>query len=152
MEAKTSNIYVLENINLLKLLEHAEDLARRNDHLRHVNMPSLDNLQGKILIGKDNTNLIPQVRMEHGPSSAPSESLFKIGWTISGHYAVNDDSKTHHSMPHTALFCSNGLEQDNDLNEEVSHWWKAESMPLESKASQTIQKLCWPTRYLTQHA
>ena len=36
-------------------------------------------------------------------------------------------------MHHTALFCSNCLEKVIDLNQEVSHWWKAETIPLESK-------------------
>ena len=34
----------------------------------------------------------------------------------------------------TDLFCSNCFEEDNDLNKEVSQWWKAETMPLESKS------------------
>ena len=97
-------------------------------------MPTLDNLQVTLLIGQDNINLISPVRLEQGPSSAPSASLFKLGWTISGPHTVLDDSKTQYSMHHTALFCSNCLEQINDLNEEVSLWWKTETMPLESKS------------------
>ena len=111
-------IYVVENIILPKL---PGDIARKCDHLRHVNMPTLDNLEVTVLIGQDNINLISPVRVEQGPSSAPSASLFELGWTISGPHTVLDDSKTQHSMHHTALFCSNCLEQDNDLNEEVSH-------------------------------
>ena len=126
-------IYVVENINLPKLREHPEDIARKYDHLRHVNMATLDNLQVTVLLGQDNINLISPVRVEQGPSSAPSASLLKLGRTISGPHTVLDDSKTRHSMHHSALFCSNGLEQDNDLNQEVSHWWKAETIPLEFK-------------------
>ena len=37
-------------------------------------------------------------------------------------------------MHHTALFCSNRPEQDNDLNEEVFHWWKAGKVQLETKS------------------
>ena len=115
-------------------------------------MPTLDNLEVTVLIGQDNINLISPVRVEQGPSSAPSASLFTLGWTISGPHTVLDDSKTQHSMHHTALFSSNCLEQDNDLNQKVSHWWKAETIPLESKPSQMIQMFCWPPRYLTIHA
>ena len=37
-------------------------------------------------------------------------------------------------MHHTALLCSNCLKQNNDLNEKVSHWWKAETIPLKTKS------------------
>ena len=46
-----------------------------------------------------------------------------------------------HSMHHTALFCSSCLEQDNDLDEEVSHWWKAETAPLETKSKSNEPKV-----------
>ena len=126
-------IYVVENINLPKLREHPGDIARKYDHLRHVNMPTLDNLQVTVLIGQDNINLISPVRVERGPSSVPIASHFKLGWTVSGPHTVLDDSKTQISMHHTALFCSNCLEQDNDLSQENFHWWKAETITLESK-------------------
>ena len=141
-------IYVVENINLPKLREHPGDIARKYDHLRHVNMPTLDNLQFAVLIGQDNINLISTVRVEQGPSSAPSASLFKLGLTISGPHTVLDDSKTQHSMHHTALFCSNCLEQDNDLNEEVSHWWKAETNPLEFKTKSNDPEVLLATKIL----
>ena len=76
-------IYVAENIILPKLREHSGDIARNYDHLRHVNMPTLYNLHVTVLIGQDNINLISAVRVEQGPSSATSASLFKLGWTIS---------------------------------------------------------------------
>ena len=38
-------------------------------------------------------------------------------------------------MHHTTLFRSNCLEHDDDLNEEVSQWWKAETITLESKSN-----------------
>ena len=44
-----------------------------------------------------------------------------------------DDIKTQHSMHQTALLCSNCLEQNNDLNEKYSHWWKAETIALKTK-------------------
>ena len=141
-------IYVVENINLPKLREHPGDIARKYDHRRHVNMPTLDNLQVTVLIGQDNINLISPVRVEQGPSSAPSASLFNLGWTISGPHTVLDDSKTQHSMHHTTLFCSNCLEQDNDLNEEVSHWWKAETIPLESKTKSNDPEVLLATKIL----
>ncbi|XP_075258419.1 uncharacterized protein LOC142350456 [Convolutriloba macropyga] len=141
-------IYVVENINLPKLREHPGDIARKYDHLRHVNMPTLDNLEVTVLIGQDNINLISPVRVEQGPSSAPSVSLFKLGWTFSGPHTVLDDSKTQHSMHHTALFCSNCHEQDNDLNEEVSHWWKAETIPLESKTKSNDPEVLLATKIL----
>ena len=59
-----------------------------------------------------------------------------------------DDSKTQHSMHHTALFCSSCLEQDNDLNEEVSHWWKAETIPLESKTKSNDPEALLATKIL----
>ena len=135
-------IYVVENINLPKLREHPKDIARKYDHLRHVNMATLDNLQVTVLLGQDNINLISPVRVEQGPSSAPSASLLKLGRTISGPHTVLDDSKTRHSMHHAALFCSKCLKQYNDLNQEVFHWWKAETIPLESNPNQMIQKFC----------
>ncbi|XP_075255223.1 uncharacterized protein LOC142347943 [Convolutriloba macropyga] len=141
-------IYVVENINLPKLREHPGDIARKYDHLRHNNMPTLDNLEVTVLIGQDNINLISPVRVEQGPSTAPSASLFKLGWTISGPHTVLDDSKTQHSMHHTALFCSNCLEQDNDLNQEVSHWWKAETIPLESKTKSNDPEVLLATKIL----
>ena len=61
-------IYVVENINWPKLREHPADIARKYDHLRHVNMPTLDNLEVTVLIGQDNINLISPVRVEKGPS------------------------------------------------------------------------------------
>ena len=85
-------------------------------------MPTVDNLQVTVLIGQDNINFISLIRVEQGPSSTPSVSLFKLDWTIFGPHTVLNDCKTQHSMHHTALFCSNCVEQDNDLNEEVSHW------------------------------
>ena len=72
-------IYAVENINLAKLREHPGDIARKYDHIRHVNMPTLDNLQDTVLIGQDNINFISPARVEQGPSSAPSASLFKFG-------------------------------------------------------------------------
>ena len=86
--------------------------------------------------------------MEQGSSSAPSASLFKLGWNISGPHTVLDDSKIQHSMHHTALFCSNCLEQDNDLNQEVSHWWKAETIPLESKTKSNDPEVLLATKIL----
>ena len=141
-------IYVVENINLPKLREHPGDIARKYDHLRHVNMPTLHNLEVTVLIGQDNINLISPVRVEQGPSTAPSASLFKLGWTISGPHTVLDDSKTQLSMHHTALFCSNCLEQDNDLNQEVSDWWKAETIPLESKTKSNDPEVLLATKIL----
>ena len=141
-------IYVVENINLPKLMEHPGDIARKYDHLRHVNMPTLDNLEVTVLIGQDNLNLISPVRVEQGPSSAPSASLFKIGWTISGPHTVVDDSETQHSMHHTALFCSNCLVQDNELNQEVSQWWKVETIPLESKTNSNDPEVLLATKIL----
>ena len=141
-------IYVVENINLPKLREHPGDIARKYDHLRHVNKPTLDNLEVTVLIGQDNINLISPVRVEQGPSSAPSASLFKLGWTISGPHTVLDDSKTQHSMHHTALFCSNCLEQDNDLNQKVFHCWKAETIQLESKTKSNDQEVLLSTKIL----
>ena len=61
-------IYVVENINLPKLREHPGDIARNYDHLRHVNIPTLDNLEVTVLIGQDNINLISTVRVKQGPS------------------------------------------------------------------------------------
>ena len=141
-------IYVVENINLPKLREHPGDIARKYDHLRHVDMPTLDNLEVTVLIGQDNINLISPVRVKQGPSSAPSASLFKLGWTISGPHTVLDDSKTQHSMHHTALFCSNCLEQDDGLNQKVSHWWKAETIPLESKTKSNDPEVLLATKIL----
>ena len=141
-------IYVVENINLPKLREHPGDIARKNDHIRHVNMPTLDNLEVTVLIGQDNINLISPVRVEQGPSSAPSASLFKLGWTISGPHTILDDSKTQDSMHHIALFCSNCLEQDNDLNQKVSHWWKTETIPLESKTKSNDPEVLLATKIL----
>ena len=141
-------IFVVENINLPKLKEHPGDISRKYDHLRHVNMPTLDNLQVTVLIGQDNINLISPVKVEQGPPSAPSASLFKLGWTISGPHTVVNDSKTQHSMHHTALFCSNCLEQDNDLNEEVSLWCEAETMPLESKSKSNYQEILLANKIL----
>ena len=51
-------------------------------------------------------------------------------------------------MHHTALFCSNCLEQENDLNEEVSHWWKAETIPLESKTKSIDPEVLLATKIL----
>ena len=141
-------IYVVENINFPKLREHPGDIARKYDHLRRVNMPTVDNLQVTVLIGQDNINLISPVRVEQGPLSAPSGSLFKLGWTISGPHTVLDESKIQHSMHHTALFCSNCLEQDNDLNHEVSHWWKSETIPLESKTKSNDPEVLFATEIL----
>ena len=141
-------IYVVENIKLPNLGEHLGDVARKYDHLRHVKMPILDNLQVTVLIGQDNINLISSVRVEQGPSSAPRASLFKRGWTISGHHTALDDSKTQHSVHHTALFCSNCLEKDNDLNENVSHWWKAETIPLESQSKSNDPESLLATKIL----
>ena len=93
-------------------------------------------------------NINSPLRVEQGPSSAPSASLFKLGWTISGPHTVLDDSKTQHSMHHTVLFCSNCLEQDNDLNQEVSHWWKAETIPLESKTKSNDPEVLLATKIL----
>ena len=53
-------IYVVENIILPKLREHPGDIARKYDHLRHVNMPTLDNLQVTVFIGQNNINLTSQ--------------------------------------------------------------------------------------------
>ena len=111
-------------------------------------MPTLDNLEVTVLIGQDNLNLISPVRVEQGPSSAPSASLFQLGCTIFGPHTVLDDSKTQHSMHHTALFCSNCLEQDNDLNQKVSHWWKAETIPLESKTKSNDPEVFLATKIL----
>ena len=47
-------IYVVENMILPKLREHPGDIARKYDHLRHVNMPTLENLQVTVLIVQDN--------------------------------------------------------------------------------------------------
>ena len=77
-------IYVMENINLPKLREHPGDITRKYYHLRHVNMPTMDNPQVTVLIGQVNVNLISSIRMEQGPLSTPSASLFKFGWTFSG--------------------------------------------------------------------
>ena len=71
-------IYVVENINLLKLREHPGDIARKYDHLRHVNMPTLDNLQVTVLIGQGNINLISGVRVEQGPSLAPKGAFSNL--------------------------------------------------------------------------
>ena len=68
--------------------------------------------------------------------------------TISGPHTVLDDSKTQHSMHHTALFCSNCHEQDNDLNEEVSHWLKAETIQLESKTKSDDPKVLLATKII----
>ena len=73
------------------------DIAIKYDHLRHVNMPILDNLQLTKLI--EQNNIISQ-----------------------------------HSMHHIALLCSNCLEQEKNLDEGVSHCWKTETIPLESKS------------------
>ena len=73
--ATTSN---MENINLPKLMEHLGDIASKYDHLRYVNMPTLDDLQVTVIIGH-NINLISPIRVEQGPSSAPSASIFKLG-------------------------------------------------------------------------
>ena len=115
-------IHVVENINLPKMMEHPGNIARKYDPLRHVIMSTLVNLQVTALIGKDNFNPISSIRVEQGPLSAPSASFYKLGWTISGPQILLDYSKTQHSMHPTALFCSNCLEKDHDLNEEVSHW------------------------------
>ena len=138
----------MENINLPKLSEHPGDIARKYDHLRHFNMPTLDNLQVTVLIGQDNINLISPVRVEQGPSSAPSASLCRLGWTISGPHTVLDDSKTQHSMHQTALFCSNCLKQDNDHNQEVSHWSKTETIPLESNTKSNDPEVLSATKIL----
>ena len=103
-------IYVVENINLPELREHPGDIARKYDHLRHINMQTLYNLQVTLLIGQDDINFISPVRVEQGPSSAPSASPSKLGWTISGPRTVLHDSKTQHSMHQTALFRSNCVE------------------------------------------
>ena len=128
-----NRIYVVENINLPKLLEQPGDIARKYEHLRHVKILALDNLQVTVLIGQDNINFISPVTVEQGPPSVPSASLFKFGWTISRPHTVLDDSKTRHSMHLTGLFCSNFLDQDNDLNEEIYHWLEAETTLLEFK-------------------
>ena len=141
-------IYVVENINLPKLRDHPGDIARKYDNLGHVKMATLDNLQVTVLIGQEKINLISPVRVEHGPLSAASASFFKFGWTISGPHAVLDDSKTQYSMQHTALFCSNCLEQDNDLNQEVFHWWKAETIPLQSKTNSNDPEVLLATKIL----
>ena len=129
---KLKHFYAVEITNLPKLRDHPGDIARKYDYLRHVNMPTLDNFQVMVLIGQDNINLTSTVRVEQGPSSAPSASLFKLGWAFAEPHTVLDD-KTHYSLHQTALFCSNCLEHYNSLNREVSHWWKAKTIPLQSK-------------------
>ena len=59
-------------------MEHLGDIARKYDHLRYVNMPTLDDLQVTVIIGH-NVSLISPIRVEQGPSSAPSASIFKLG-------------------------------------------------------------------------
>ena len=51
-------------------------------------------------------------------------------------------------MHHAALFCNNCFEQDNGLNEEVSHWWKAETIPLESKTKSNDPEVFPATKIL----
>ncbi|XP_075247082.1 uncharacterized protein LOC142340389 [Convolutriloba macropyga] len=51
-------------------------------------------------------------------------------------------------MHHTSLFCSNCLEQDNDLNQKVSQWWKAETIPLESKTKSNDPEVLLATKIL----
>ena len=104
-------IYVVEKFNLPKQREHPGDIARKYDYHRQVNMQTLDNLQVTVLIEQDNINLILPIRLEQGPSSTPSASLFKLGWTISEPHTELDDSKTQHSMHNNALFCSKCLEK-----------------------------------------
>ena len=45
-------------------------------------------------------------------------------------------------MHHTVLFCS------NCLNEEVSHWWKAETIQLESKTKSNDPEVLLATKIL----
>ena len=126
-------IYVVEKFNLPKQREHPGDIAGKYDYHRHVNMQTLDNLQVTVLIGQDNINLILPIRLDQGPSSTPSASLFKLGWNIFEPHTELDDSKTQHSMHHNALFCSNCLEK-NDINENVSHLWKEQKKPFETQS------------------
>ena len=80
-----------------------ETLPGSIDHLRHVKIPTLENLLVTVLSGQDNLNLISPIRVEQGPSSTRSASLFKLDRTITGPHTVLDDSKTQPSMHHTVF-------------------------------------------------
>ena len=122
------------NHQIVKAEGAAWRYCQKDDHLRQFNLSKLDDLQVTVLIGQDNINLISPVKVEQWPSSAPRASHLKHSWAISGPHTALDDSKSHNSMHHTALFSSNCLDQDKDLNEEISHCWKAETIPLDTKS------------------
>ena len=146
-------INVMGNINMPKLREHLGDIARKYDHLRHVNMPTLDNLQVTVLIGQDNINLISPIRVEPGPSSRPSASPFK---NLAGLFLdlIQYWMIAKHNIQCTILLCFAAIALNKTLTSmkkfpfgakpRQNHW--------KSKANKMIQTFCLPTRYLTQHA
>ena len=111
-------------------------------------MPTLDKFQVTKLIRQENTNLFHQSQWKKDHHQHQAQIFSDLVGKFLDRIECWKTAKKQFSVQHTATFGSNCLEQDNDLNEEVSHWCKAGTKLMNPTANRLIQGFCYLTGYI----